>query len=102
EADYTRGIFQSIGFKEFHRYLIMSPEEQQSKEGQKLFTECLWLMKQVTKRYSRQQKKWIMQRFLSTPDRQVPPIYGLDATDVSQWEHLVRDRAFDVVEDFLE
>ncbi|KAM7295124.1 tRNA dimethylallyltransferase isoform X2 [Ixodes scapularis] len=102
EADYTRGIFQSIGFKEFHRYLVMSPEEQQSKKGQKLFAEGLWLMKQVTKRYSRRQKKWIMQRFLSTPDRQVPPIYGLDATDVSQWEHLVRDRAFDIVEDCLE
>ena len=29
-ADYTVGIFQSIGFKEFHSYLTMTGEEKQS------------------------------------------------------------------------
>lgn len=28
--DYTKGIFQSIGFKEFHAYLILSEEERAS------------------------------------------------------------------------
>lgn len=102
EADYTVGIFQSIGFKEFHRYLMLSKEERQSSKGQKIFAECLWLMKQVTKRYSRKQKKWITQRFLSTPDRPVPPLYALDATDVSQWDKLVKNQSIEIVEDFLE
>lgn len=32
-CDYTQGIFQSIGFKEFHSYLIASDEERESKQG---------------------------------------------------------------------
>lgn len=100
--DYTRGIFQSIGFKEFHEYLTMNEQDQQSEEGQKLFSRCLWLMKQVTKRYSRNQKKWITRRFLGTPDRQVPPLYGLEATDVSKWEENVRKPALTVVQAYLE
>uniref|UniRef100_G3MKF2 C2H2-type domain-containing protein n=1 Tax=Amblyomma maculatum TaxID=34609 RepID=G3MKF2_AMBMU len=102
EADYTKGIFQSIGFKEFHKYLLMDTEEKASPKGRKAFTEGLWLMKQVTKRYSRKQKKWIVQRFLRTPDRQVPPIYSLDATDVSRWDETARDKAFDIIADFIE
>ncbi|KAK8765141.1 hypothetical protein V5799_032252 [Amblyomma americanum] len=102
EADYTKGIFQSIGFKEFHKYLLMNAEEKASPEGQKAFAEGLWLMKQVTKRYSRRQKKWIVQRFLRTPDRQVPAVYSLDATDVSRWDESARDKAFEIVSDFVE
>jgi hypothetical protein len=30
--DYTKGIFQSIGFKEFHTYLTLSEEERASKK----------------------------------------------------------------------
>ena len=36
KADYTRGIFQSIGFKEFHDYLILSEEEKQTDKGKQL------------------------------------------------------------------
>lgn len=35
--DYTRGIFQAIGFKEFHDYLLLSETERQSEHGQKVF-----------------------------------------------------------------
>ena len=38
-ADYTVGIFQSIGFKEFHDYLKLGTEEQKGPLGQKLFEE---------------------------------------------------------------
>ncbi|GJQ70862.1 hypothetical protein Trydic_g783 [Trypoxylus dichotomus] len=27
QPDYTRGVFQSIGFKEFHEYLVLNPNE---------------------------------------------------------------------------
>ena len=33
QADYTLGIFQSIGFKEFHEYLTLSEECRQSEAG---------------------------------------------------------------------
>ena len=31
-ADYTTGIFQSIGFKEFHTYLVLPEEERREKK----------------------------------------------------------------------
>ena len=35
--DYTRGVFQAIGFKEFHDYLLLSENERKSEHGAKLF-----------------------------------------------------------------
>jgi len=34
---YTRGIFQAIGFKEFHDYLLLSDNERNSEQGQTVF-----------------------------------------------------------------
>jgi hypothetical protein len=35
--DYTLGIFQTIGFKEFHSYLMLTDEERSTDCGQQLF-----------------------------------------------------------------
>ena len=35
--DYTRGVFQAIGFKEFHEYLLLSNDERKSEQGEKAF-----------------------------------------------------------------
>ena len=35
--DYTRGIFQAIGFKEFHDYLLLSDVERKTEHGEKVF-----------------------------------------------------------------
>lgn len=69
--DYTLGIFQSIGFKEFHSYLILSEEEQNSETGKKIFQASVEQLKTVTRRYAKKQKKWIKNRFLSETGRQV-------------------------------
>lgn len=37
--DYTRGVFQAIGFKEFHDYLLLNPTERKSERGEKIFAE---------------------------------------------------------------
>lgn len=73
EADYTKGIFQSIGFKEFHEYLVMPSSEQTSDDDrrQQLLNEGIEALKVVTRRYARKQIKWIRNRFLKQPDRQV-------------------------------
>lgn len=70
-TDYTRGIFQSIGFKEFHEYLILSEEERSTESGQKKFIESLDNLKLATRRYARRQNKTIKNRFLGHPSRQV-------------------------------
>jgi len=101
-ADYTLGIFQSIGFKEFHNYLKLDTEEQKGPLGQKFFEEGKEQMMLATRQYARKQVKWINQRFLrSGLDRQCPPVYGVSSDQPSKWEETVRKPAFQVVEAYV-
>ncbi|CAG9827753.1 unnamed protein product [Diabrotica balteata] len=99
--DYSKGIFQSIGFKEFHPYLILNKEEQESDEGKKKLYEGIEQLKMVTRRYARKQKRWILNRFLGREDRKIPPIYGLDTSDVSMWESKVSQIAEEIVNSYV-
>ncbi|XP_051663022.1 tRNA dimethylallyltransferase isoform X2 [Manacus candei] len=73
--DYQHGIFQSIGFKEFHEYLVSegncSPE-----------TSALLLQK--------------------GPGPNVPPVYGLEVSDLQRWEEDVLKPALEIVESFIQ
>uniref|UniRef100_A0A5F5PWU7 tRNA dimethylallyltransferase n=1 Tax=Equus caballus TaxID=9796 RepID=A0A5F5PWU7_HORSE len=73
--DYQRGIFQSIGFKEFHEYLIT--------EGK------------CTPETSNQLLK-------KGPGPSVPPVYGLEVSDVSKWEESVLEPALEIVRSFIQ
>uniref|UniRef100_A0A3B3VJ71 tRNA dimethylallyltransferase n=1 Tax=Poecilia latipinna TaxID=48699 RepID=A0A3B3VJ71_9TELE len=61
--DYQHGIFQSIGFKEFHDYLT-APESSSQQERDKLRDKGVEALKIATKRYARKQNKWVRNRFL--------------------------------------
>ncbi|XP_058116788.1 tRNA dimethylallyltransferase isoform X2 [Anopheles coustani] len=115
-CDYHRGILQSIGFKEFVKYLqqydadkdrelmkyLATGQEtdivQPNPDGLSLLNDCLAYLKLVTRRYSRRQLQWINNRFLCDSDREVPPIYALDTSDVSLWIPKVLDRARTIVD----
>ncbi|XP_060520007.1 tRNA dimethylallyltransferase [Cylas formicarius] len=101
EMDYTKGIFQSIGFKEFHTYLMLKEDERQTPEGQKQLEQGVQQLKMVTRRYAKKQKRWVRNRFLGRKDRQVPPVYELDSTDVSKWNENVTVPAFEIVESYI-
>uniref|UniRef100_A0A4X1VVZ2 tRNA dimethylallyltransferase n=1 Tax=Sus scrofa TaxID=9823 RepID=A0A4X1VVZ2_PIG len=73
--DYQHGIFQSIGFKEFHQYLIT--------EGK------------CTPETSNQLLK-------KGPGPSVPPVYGLEVSDVSKWEESVLEPALEIVQSFIQ
>ena len=114
-SDYTEGILQTIGFKEFIPYLekfgatqdelinefVTSPDTISEPEGWTLLLECLNELKLVTKRYSRRQIKWIKNRFLGSEVRQVPDLYALDTTDVASWDVNVYTPAQQTVENFI-
>ncbi|XP_073999319.1 tRNA dimethylallyltransferase isoform X2 [Rhodnius prolixus] len=99
---YTQGIFQSIGFKEFHNYLILNEEERNSEKGKKLLFQGIEDLKTVTKKYARKQCRWIQNRFLKAGNRQVPPVYYLNATDLSRWDDLILNPAVAVVSQLLD
>ncbi|XP_073758942.1 tRNA dimethylallyltransferase isoform X3 [Callorhinus ursinus] len=63
--DYQHGIFQSIGFKEFHEYLVTEGKCTPETSNQ-LLKKGIESLKQVTKRYARKQNRWVKNRFLST------------------------------------
>ncbi|XP_077193420.1 tRNA dimethylallyltransferase isoform X2 [Paroedura picta] len=99
--DYQHGIFQSIGFKEFHKFLITEgkcPEEQ----SKKLLNQGIEALKLVTRRYARQQNKWVRNRFLRRPGPNAPLVYGLEVTDLSRWEEKVLEPATQIVDSFLQ
>ncbi|XP_022905415.2 tRNA dimethylallyltransferase [Onthophagus taurus] len=101
EPDYTKGIFQAIGFKEFHKYLLLSPEERKNPEGEKLFSTGVADLKMVTRRYARKQTRWIVNRFLARTDRQVPPVYGLSTDDINKFDENVTNAAIEIIESCL-
>lgn len=69
--DYTKGVFQTLGFKEFHEYLMLPEEQRNSADGKKLLEQSIENMKIGTRRYARRQNKMIRGRFLEHPTREV-------------------------------
>ena len=98
--NYDKGIWQSIGFKEFHRYLCLTEEERKSEEGKALFNEGVERMKISTRQYSRRQAKWIRRRFL-TDIRDSPPVYRVDSSNPSTWQEKVYNPAESILQSFL-
>ena len=98
--DYRRGIWQSIGFKEFHPFLILNPKERQGREGGELFAKCVDWMKVATRQYARRQVKW-MRRFLIA-ERDPPAYYRLDSSQPGRWREEVYLPAEAILEAVLE
>ncbi|XP_072561773.1 tRNA dimethylallyltransferase [Paramormyrops kingsleyae] len=94
--DYQHGIFQAIGFKEFHRYLTADGVGAEERES--LFRQGVEALRLAVRRYARKQNKWVRYRFLKRPGADVPRVFGLDVTDVSRWEENVLTPALQVLE----
>ncbi|XP_068189950.1 tRNA dimethylallyltransferase [Antennarius striatus] len=95
--DYQHGIFQSIGFKEFHDFLT-APEGRTQQEKDTLRDKGVEALKIATRRYARKQNKWVRNRFLNRSGDNVPAVYGLDVTDLTKWEETVLNPALQILE----
>lgn len=95
---YQEGLFQAIGFKEFHPYFT-SNENDSPEEKEKLLQECKENFKRVTIRYSKKQKTWVKHRFISRQNS--PDVYHLDATDLLNWGKNVSETALKISQQFL-
>ncbi|XP_069079531.1 tRNA dimethylallyltransferase [Pleurodeles waltl] len=99
--DYQHGIFQSIGFKEFHEYLVTEgtcPPETSAV----LLQNGIQALKQATQKYARKQNKWVRNRFLKRPGPNVPPVYCLEVKEPTDWEESVLKPALQIVSSFLQ
>lgn len=119
DLDYSKGALQSIGLKEFMPYLVKYDEQEDQKiieflaksdrtddepqpESLILLKSCLEMLRLVTKRYSRNQPKWITNRFLRSENRSVPPIYALSTSNPENWNEDVYRKAENVIESYME
>ncbi|XP_063810152.1 tRNA dimethylallyltransferase isoform X2 [Pseudophryne corroboree] len=99
--DYQHGIFQSIGFKEFHEYLV-TKDNKSSEQVEMLLQKGIEALKQRTQKYAKKQNKWVQNRFLKRPGANVPSVYGLDVTDTSAWDKCVLSPAIQIVSSMLQ
>lgn len=103
-AKYTEGIFQSIGFKEFHEFLLKQNLNETENfdmlisEHKEIFENCVDAMKTVTRRYAKKQTQWVKNRFLSRPNGAAPDVYGLNTTDLENWNESVLDKATSILD----
>ncbi|KAI0646770.1 tRNA isopentenyltransferase [Trametes meyenii] len=106
--DYTLGIYQAIGYKEFHQYLSSpSPDEN-------VFREAVEQMKLGTRRYAKRQVAWLRNKLLPSVNAAnadiktengvlMVPMFLLDATELGEaWKSNVHDVANKITTRFLE
>lgn len=103
QVDLSRGIWQSIGFKEFQPYLQAVERGAEAKELEKLKLECLETMKTATRRYAKYQTKWISKQMLPLLEEEGDQdrLYVLDSTDVTRYSEDVLDKGASLTQLFL-
>ncbi|KPM10312.1 tRNA dimethylallyltransferase, mitochondrial-like protein, partial [Sarcoptes scabiei] len=101
--DYTEGIFQTIGLKEFHQYLVMDQNDRDSPQGRLKLENGIELFRQRTKGYVNKQLKWLRRRFLIDDQiRKVPNVYRLNTTNLDEWNENVLEKAIMIVQKSIE
>lgn len=118
-SDYTRGIFQAIGYKEFSEFLTLC-EERNLSIGEDLlqkishdnillraFQKSLEAMKIGTHQYAKRQTSWLRNKLI--PELQFRnriqtklPLLILDGTDENSWKGKVSSPALHAVDAFLQ
>lgn len=85
--DFTRGIYQAIGFKEFYPYLKSRKAIDKQKGTE--------MMKAATRRYAKKQIKWIRNKLLLQCEQagNAIQVVVLDATNLENWDTQVMDPA---------
>lgn len=102
-VDLSRGIWQSIGFKEFQPYLQAREDALSDAEVKQSKLECLEAMKTATRRYAKYQNKWISKRTMPLLNEQgaLDRLYVLDSTDVAKYAEQVTAQAAALTQQFV-
>ncbi|KAF2766949.1 tRNA isopentenyltransferase [Teratosphaeria nubilosa] len=105
ELDETRGIWVSIGYKEYKHYVqCLQSGNRDEKELESLRLEALERTKTATRQYAKRQVRWIRIKLVnalqevSASDR----LYLLDGSDASNFTSSVVEPAADFVKSWLE
>lgn len=90
--DYSRGILQAIGFKEFREYRAAQLDS--LVESSTLLEISIQKMKTATRRYAKRQVNWIRKKLLpACSDQATSHLYLLDASVAGKWSANVQNPA---------
>ncbi|TVY59013.1 tRNA dimethylallyltransferase [Lachnellula cervina] len=104
DIDLTRGIWVSIGWKEFVPYLNALKSGTTSTEDlDQLYELSVEQMKAAHRQYAKRQVRWIRIKLASalSDEDSLDKLYILDSSDVSQFESAVSGPAIDATASFL-
>ncbi|SGY47228.1 BQ5605_C001g00511 [Microbotryum silenes-dioicae] len=102
ETDYSKGVYQAIGYKEFSPYLASKNDS--SIDSKSLFDAAVERMKISTRQYAKKQVKWIKSKLLPAIkelETHAVTIVLLDVTDLEKWEENVHKPAIEYLRAFL-
>lgn len=104
--DMTKGIWQSIGYKQFESYMTAVDEGKEQAETDRLKTAALDEMKTATRRYAVYQTRWIrlkqIPRLRDVGPDAINSLYLLDSTDVTSYKDNVVEPAVKLATQFLQ
>ena len=104
-VDLTRGIWQSIGYKQLVPYLLAQEEGKDGDELEQIKTACLEDMKAGTRQYAKYQIGWIHKKKIPRLSQEGPEaldsLYVLDTTDVSRFQETAVEPASRLAAQFL-
>jgi tRNA dimethylallyltransferase len=104
-VDRTRGIWVSIGWKEFEPYLkALETGTASQLDLKKLYELSIEQTKAATRQYAKRQVRWIRLTLIPAllDENALDKLYLLDGTDISQWAEAVSKPAINVTGRFLE
>ncbi|EKG13559.1 tRNA isopentenyltransferase [Macrophomina phaseolina MS6] len=103
-VDRSRGIWVSIGYKEFETYQrALASQSADAKELAKLKSQAIEQVQAGTRQYAKRQIRWIRIKLLNALSNanSTKNLYLLDGSDLSHWQDCVETPALDLVAKFL-
>ncbi|KAI0123209.1 IPP transferase-domain-containing protein [Xylariales sp. AK1849] len=103
EVDRTRGIWQSIGFKQFEPFLVAQRNGTNFKELEKLRASSIEDTKIATRQYARYQLKWLRTKTIPSVREKnaLQLMYLLDSSDAARFSENVLSPATDITQAYL-
>ena len=102
-VDLTRGIWASIGYKEFRNYLgALAYTETNGNEVARLLEEAIEQTQTATRQYAKNQLRWIRIKLVNAlSNASAAGMFVLDTNEPSQWTNTVLAPASNYVDSFL-
>lgn len=104
-VDMSKGIWQSIGYRQFEPYLVAVDEGEDAATLEQLKAAALDDVKAATRRYAKYQTRWTrlkqMRRLQEQGPEALRSLYLLDSTDMSRFDADVVEPAAKLAEQFL-